>query len=237
VAALNDTQPDVQVSAAKALGQIKDQRAFDPLLAAFHGGRTNYEVENAEAEALGGLGTAALDPLLADLKDKDLGSAAGNGLVQLGAPAVDSLIALLKDRNPDIRAQVAECLGEIKDGRADQPLIAALKDKDERVPQAAAKALGEIGDPEAANFLFAALHKHNTEIVAAARDFFIKRGEPGTEDALIDALDKSGDEGMAAEFLNSGNQKLADAAHAWAGRNNYEITYMPGSGSTGWGSK
>jgi HEAT repeat protein len=150
---------------------------------------------------------------------------------------VDSLIALMSDSNPDIRAEVVECLGEIKDPRADQPLITALKDKDDRVPLAAAKALGEIGDPVAANFLFTALHNHNTEIVAAARDFFIRRGEPGSEDALIDALDKSGDEGMATEFLNSGNQKLADAAHAWAGRNNYEITYMPGGGSTGWGSK
>ena len=58
-----------------------------------------------------------------------------------------------------------------------------------------------------------------------------------SDDRQLEALDKSGDHYMAEDFLNSGNQKLHEAASAWASRNNYEITYMPSSGSTSWGGK
>jgi HEAT repeat protein len=113
----------------------------------------------------------------------------------------------------------------------------ALIDPDRKVRNAAANALGLIDSPEAVNFLLTALHEHNTEIIAGADNFFIRHGEPGSEDALIDALDKSGDQYMAADFLNSGNEKLHDAASAWASRNNYEVTYTPSSGSASWGGK
>jgi hypothetical protein len=78
-------------------------------------------------------------------------------------------------------------------------------------------------------------------VIAGADEFFILRGEPGSEDALIEALNKSGDDNMAEDFLNSGNQKLHDAAMAWADNHNYKTTniytYRPGAKSTGWGGK
>jgi len=87
------------------------------------------------------------------------------------------------------------------------------------------------------NVLLTALREHNEKVIVGADNFFIKRGEPGSEDALIEALDKAGDQYMAADFMNSGNQKLQSAGDAWASRNNYEIRYMPGVGRTGWGGK
>jgi HEAT repeat protein len=268
IAVLNDTDPGLQKGAAQALGQIGDLRALEPLHAALKAAKDYDEVQTACAQAMGSLGPSALEPLMADLKDKDLDAAAGSGLEQLGAPAVDPLIATLSDANPDLREQAAEilgeikdpravpplvaaledkessvrkyaaaALGEIKDSRADQPLIAALKDSGSDVRQAAANALGEMDDTRSVTFLLSALNDRNTEVIAGANTFFVQRGVPGSEDALIEALNKYGDESMAEEFLNSGNQKLADAARAWASTNNYEITYTPGGGSTSWGGR
>jgi HEAT repeat protein len=280
IAALSDPEISVRGSAATALGAIKDPRALEPLQIAFKTDvkNDNYELANIEAKALGSLGTPALQPLLADLNDKDLEGSAGLGLVTMGAPAVEPLIALFHSPDPYRRQRIADWLGEIKDPRAVDPLIAALNDSDadvrkyaalslgqikdsravapliallnsppprdpnlvggdSNVRNSAAFALGSIGSPEAVNFLLAALHQHNTVVIAGADNFFILRAEPGSEDALIDALNKSGDHFMAEDFLNSGNEKLHDAASSWASRNNYDITYMPSHGSTSWGGK
>ncbi len=327
IAALNDTDPSVQDCAAIALGRIKDPRAVQPLNAALSDAvKNNQPTKDAygvfsyddlqarrldfakqAADALGDLGTPALEDLMAAFRDKQSSGYAVSGLVKMGSPAVDALVAAMKDPDADVRWQAANALGdikdtravppliealqvkelnwhaarslgEIKDTRAVEPLIAALNDKDpefreqvvlslgdikdpravaplidllkapalkdpalmgpdSKVRNAAAAALGNIGSPEAVNFLLTALHEHNTAIIAGADNFFIRRGEPGSEDALIEALDKSGDQYMAADFLNSGNEKLHDAASSWASRNNYQITYSPGSGSASWGGK
>lgn len=216
IAAMKDPDPDVRWNAANALGDIKDARAVEPLIAA--------------------------------LQVKDLQWHAAYSLGKIKDPrAVEPLIAALKNNDPEFREQAAHSLGQLKDQRAIAPLIAvlnapaltdpALIDADRKVRNAAANALGLIDSPEAVNFLLTALHQHNTAIIAGADNFYIRRGEPGSEDALIDALDKSGDQYMAADFLNSGNEKLHEAASTWASRNNYEVTYMPSSGSTSWGGK
>jgi HEAT repeat protein len=61
----------------------------------------------------------------------------------------------LKDKDPDIRVEAAEALGNTKNPRAVGPLIEALKDKEPRVREAAADALwekaiglGGISDPQ-----------------------------------------------------------------------------------------
>ncbi|MGD0293126.1 MAG: HEAT repeat domain-containing protein [Terracidiphilus sp.] len=320
IAALGDPDYDVQGSAATALGEIKDPRAVEPLLAilkadtrdnrstigplpegAAYAGNSidtrRYEVAKKAAEALGNLGSPAIDGLMAALKDKLSSGYAAAGLVKVGAPAVDALAAAMKDPDEDVRWQAANALGEIKDpravpaliealqvkglqwhaafalgeikdARAVEPLIAALQDKDAEfreevaralgeikdpradaaltaalkdpepnVIHAAANALGQIGDPQAVNVLLTALREHNAEIIAGAGNFFIKRGEPGTEDALIEALNKSGDKWLAEDMMNSGNEKLSNAANDWASSHNYEIRYMPGARGSGWGEK
>jgi HEAT repeat protein len=185
----------------------------------------------------------AVEPLLEALQAKDLQFHAARSLGEIKDPrAVEPLIAALKDNDSEFREQAAQSLGLLKDPRAVEPLIAILKDPahkdtDSHFRNTAADALGLIGSPEAVNFLLTALREHNTEIIAGADSFFIRRGEPGSEDALIEALNKSGDHYMAADFLNSGNEKLHGAAEDWASRNNYETTYMPGSGSASWGGK
>jgi HEAT repeat protein len=215
-AAMKDPDDDVRWHAANALGDIKDTRAVEPLIEAL-------QVKDLQWHAARSLG---------EIKD---------------TRAVEPLIAALNDKDLEFREQVALSLGQINDPRAVAPLIALLKapalkdpalmDADRKVRSAAAAALGNIGSPEAVNFLLTAFREHNAEVIAGADNFFIRRGEPGSEEALIEALDKTGDQYMAVDFLNSGNQKLHDAASSWASRNNYQITYSPGSGSSSWGDK
>jgi HEAT repeat protein len=217
--------------------------ALEPLITALKDKNLSYAAESGLAK----IGPPAVEPLMAAFNDKgyDVRFYAIRALGEIKDPrAVDLLIAALKykDKEPfgydyEIREEAARALGEIKDPRADQPLIAALKDSDDRVVKAAGDALGKIGDPQAVDYLMTALRTHNTDVIAAASSFYIRRGEPGTEDALIEALNKSGDKRLAEDMINSGNEKLSHAANEWASSHNYEIQYMPGSKSTGWGEK
>ena len=115
IAALKDKDSkdsDVRQAAAEALGEIKDPRAVEPLIAALKD--EDSDVRAAAAYALG------------EIKDPR---------------AVEPLIAALKDGDSDVRKAAAKALGEIKDPRAVEPLIAALKDAKWRVREAAAEAL------------------------------------------------------------------------------------------------
>jgi HEAT repeat protein len=257
---------DVAQNAAEALGNL-GAPALDVLMAAFKdkdedlSGYGNAGLVKMGAPAVDALIAEVRDPnsgvrsgavqILGKIKDpraveslvevlqvKDLQWNAAYALGEIRDPrAVDGLIACLQNKDAEFREAVASALGEIKDPRADAALIAALKDPEVKVLHAAANALGQINDPQADSILLTALREHNAEIIAGADNFFIRRGEPGSEDALIDALNKTGDHYMAADFLNSGNEKLSKAANEWASTHNYQITYMPGSKSTGWGGK
>lgn len=248
---------DLDQQAAEALGNLGPQ-ALEPLLAALR----DKNLNGYAGIGLVKMGAPAVDPLVAMLTDGDQGirEQAAELLGEIKDPrAVEPLIVTLKDNAPPpkgpveldingipiahptegdgLRENSARALGEIRDPRADGPLIDALKDTDWRVHELAARSLGEIDDPQAANFLLTAMQEHNLEIIAAAHDYYIRRGDPGTENDLIDALNKYGDSDMAEDMLNSGNEKLRDAANNWASAHNYEINYLPGGKATSWGGK
>jgi HEAT repeat protein len=190
IAALKDKDDYVRKAADEALVKI-GAPAVEPLIAALKG--ENKDVRQAAAAMLGrlgwqpgrdetagwywmvkgdwdncvALGSPAVKPLIAALKDKDVRKAAAEALgrlgwepaqdemagwywmakrywgqcVVLGALAVEPLIAALKHKDSDARKVAAEALGEIKDPRAVEPLIAALKDEKWDVRAAAAEAL------------------------------------------------------------------------------------------------
>ena len=192
-AALKDAEWRVRLAAAEALGEIKDPRAVEPLSAALKDAEwvvciaaaqalDHLGWEPAQDEIAGwywmakrdwdkcvALGSFAVEPLIAALKDTDeeVRRAAAEALdrlgwkpeqdesagwywmakrywgqcVVLGALAVEPLIAALKHKDSDARKVAAEALGEIKDPRAVEPLIAALKDEKWDVRAAAAEAL------------------------------------------------------------------------------------------------
>jgi len=205
---------DVREAAAKALGEIGDARAVEPLIAAslqdkgsvgdvkygFSG--VSYRVRPAAAKALVSIGVPAVQPLIAALGDgdEDVRRAAAGALGQIGDPrAVEPLIAALRDKNSDVRRRAAEALGKLRDARAVDPLIAALKDQNMYACKAAAGALGQIGDPRAVEPLIAALSNENGDVRKAAAGALVKIGVPAVE-PLIAVLrwDKDVRQGQAA---------------------------------------
>jgi HEAT repeat protein len=69
---------------------------------------------------------------------------AAEALGKIGSPAVEPLIAALSDDRLSVRTYSIKALGIIKDTRALEPLINALDDKEELVQRSAMQTLGEI---------------------------------------------------------------------------------------------
>jgi hypothetical protein len=110
---------DVRVAAARALGQIGDARAVEPLIEILNDRQGSASLA---AIALGKIGDSrAVEPLIAALKDK-------------GANYYP------------IRSNAADALGSIGDSRAVEPLVEALKIDMSMIPGVAA-AIGKIGAP------------------------------------------------------------------------------------------
>jgi HEAT repeat protein len=137
-----------RLHAIKALGETKDARAVEPLIAILKDGKCGSTSVNALVK----IGKPAVEPLMTALKDENP-IARRNAAMALGkikdASAVNPLITALKDENPIVRRNAAVALGEINDTSATEPLTAALNDKSPIVRKKAAIALKEMGKPEA----------------------------------------------------------------------------------------
>ena len=118
-----------------------------------------------------------------------------------------------------------------------EPLIAALKDGNAFSRKLAANALVELKDPRSEQPLLTALKNKDLDVVTGAYSFFIAVGEPGSEEILINALNKLGNSDMATDFLNCGNNMLAEAATKWAEENGYRIIQGGGGRGPIWGSQ
>ena len=118
---LDDKRGGVQMTAAKALGEIKDPRAVDALAKALE---TDYGYVRV---------------------------AASEALVSIGPPAVDALIKALSHNDRNLRLAAAEALGEIKDPRAVDALIEPLGNlclgATDSMEAVFVKALVSIGSP------------------------------------------------------------------------------------------
>jgi HEAT repeat protein len=115
IASLKDPSDRLRKNAARALGQIKDPRIFEPLAA------------------------AAFD------RDEAVQEAVGNGLGTLGDPrAVQPLVNLLRQGSAKGRRAAAAALVTLG-GSAVEPLVEALKDRDSAVREAAATVLVRVG--------------------------------------------------------------------------------------------
>jgi HEAT repeat protein len=137
VAVLKNSSSNVRASAARALAEIGDIRAVEPLIA-------NLEDVGTAAYALGQLGDPrAVEPLINTLGNKDwhVRRAAAHALGQLGDPrAVEPLVAALNDGHKNVRVAAAEGLGKLG-APAVRPLIAVLKGNDTTARQAVSQAL------------------------------------------------------------------------------------------------
>jgi hypothetical protein len=113
---------------------------------------------------------------------------AAERLIDMGEAAVDALIAALKDRDGHIRADAAWVLGQIGDKRAVEPLIEAVRDGSAKVRSYAALALGKLGDKRAIPALREALDDRDEDVRQTAQPSLDKlepqeKTEPAREHA------------------------------------------------------
>lgn len=160
----------IQVSAAKALGELGDATAVIPLGAALNG--KDFSVRASAMRALGEIGDAtAIDPLLTAMQDPypPIREEAISALIKIGGPdVIPGLIRAMEDGNDDVRERAASGLVEIGDSRAKSALIAALKDTSSEVRNNAAAALGRIGGSDVVEHLIAALKDDDKGVQMAA---------------------------------------------------------------------
>lgn len=111
-------------------------------------------------------------------------------LASIGKPAVNPLIAGLKSRDPLVRRQSAEALGEIGDPRAAEPLIDLLSHPDALIRRHAVKALGKIQDPRAVAPLAGVLSDSEEEwhVRGGAAEALGRMKDPNAVELLILAL-------------------------------------------------
>ena len=148
--ALKNENFHVRASAATTLGKIKDTRAVGPLIVALKD--KHEHVRSSAADALGEIkDNRAIKPLIDALDNPNIvRMGASDSLVNIGSPAVEPLIATLKDnKNFEVRSYVAMTLGKIKDVRAIKPLIDAMRDDQNSfdVRDVSSNSLGNFGAP------------------------------------------------------------------------------------------
>jgi HEAT repeat protein len=154
------------------------------------GGADDARIRRMSSLLLGGTGdAAAIDPLLAALRDPDMAvrAEAGRALAAIGAPAVTALIPLLRDPDWRVRYRAAEALGAISDRRAVGALVRALADEKDHVRYMSAKSLGLIADPAAGDALVTVLKDRNPPARKAAAWALGAIG--GRDAALLAALE------------------------------------------------
>jgi HEAT repeat protein len=122
VAALKSPRSETVIEATKALSQLGNRLAVEPLIILFHNSTSPPAVRLAAAEAL------------LELKS---------------APAVVTLLGALQRDSWQVRRNAAAVLGQLQAIWAVEPLAEALKDPHPVVRRSAAAALKRIGTPEA----------------------------------------------------------------------------------------
>lgn len=163
--ALGDSDTDVRVHAATAIGRHHVAEATAGLTAAL--GDSDSRLRTSAAEALGLVleGPAAGNPPATTLRAVDaLERALGDGEHEVREAAVGALgrlpatmgrraaVALtgrLDDEAAGVRQRAAEVLGRMGETRATVPLLARLGDPTREVRAAALEALALLGDPHA----------------------------------------------------------------------------------------
>jgi HEAT repeat protein len=146
---LNQNDVIARLHAVKALGETKDARAVEPLIAVLKDDKCGLQAANALAK----IGQPSVTPLCASLK-ADSPVARRNAAMALGkikdSSTVKPLIAALNDEDLIVRRNAARALGEIHDNSAVEPLTAALKDDSPVVRRNAALALKGMGSSDTA---------------------------------------------------------------------------------------
>ncbi len=162
-------QRAVLMEIAKALGELRDVRAVQPLARVL---RFDDIDQQMISQALISIGEPVVLDLIRTLRDGDssdrINAARALGLVK-DKRAVEPLILALKDEESEVKWRAARALGELEDKRAVESLIHALQDKSSLVRQMSAITLGRIGDRRAVEPLIQALEDEDSDVRKSAK--------------------------------------------------------------------
>lgn len=196
-----------------ALGEIKDNKAVEPLIDKATKGDYGSAVRAAAIRVLGDIGgDKAVEPLIfLMLKSQHLRAEAAKALGRIrDGRAVKPLNFVLEDENEDqnVREEIVEALGEIATEEAIMSLIAVLNtDLDEK----ASRVLKEVGKP-AVMPLITALNSDNETIIWKAATILGEIGDKRAVEPLIALLlDESKDEYDRGDYVATALGKIGDA--------------------------
>ncbi|HVP94020.1 MAG TPA: HEAT repeat domain-containing protein [Methanoregulaceae archaeon] len=190
--ALQSTDEDAREEAVRALGELNDPRAVNPLILALKD--ENRYVRREAAKSLGRIGDGkAISPLIEALKDEDRygREGAAEGLAEMKEKAFVPLIHALNDNDWHVRMGAIIALRIIGDRNAIPKIIEALKDENRFVRREAAKSLGRIGDDRVIEPLTGALNDDDTSVRMRAVSALAKFSRDDVIDQLIGALNDS----------------------------------------------
>jgi HEAT repeat protein len=190
---LNDSDPDLRLQAALALGEQRDQRAVAPLMDALKD--TDINVRYHVIEALGKLRAIEAAEALASIaatREFFLAFPALDALMQIGdARVVSRIVPLLDDEL--LREPAAVALGKLGDEQAVDPLVNKLNTTPEMV-QAVAESLTTLYDR------YDKLYSEGRLIADLSRCGISAAGAKN----LLDALDQAAPEKLRAPALVMG---------------------------------
>ncbi len=157
--ALANKDPIIRVTAARALGPMKDPNALNPLIKASKD--PEKSVRHAVVQALGDLKNKKAIPVLVDfLKDEDW-SVRGEAAFALGkigdAQAATSLFLIVNDPDSYVQKNVRNALEELATEENKQAYLNALSSNDFAIQTMAAIALTNIGHTEGLRVLLTQL--------------------------------------------------------------------------------
>lgn len=146
IAGLKEVESPMAVRCASALGNIRDERAVEPLLEAM---KSDYLVLRDEsAEALIKIGGPSVASLIREAFETESlsGDLALEVLIRIGCPAVNLLIKAVKEKSGDSRRKASTVLTQIG-FPAVSPVMDLLSDNDLVIQEEAVWVLTEIGPP------------------------------------------------------------------------------------------
>ncbi|MBW7863189.1 MAG: HEAT repeat domain-containing protein [Candidatus Hydrogenedentes bacterium] len=194
--ALQAKSAEVRLKAARALGQLGDPRAVQPLIQTL--GDPDTPVRRAAVSALESLGQLgerraieALIRVLREAMDPVSAKNAETALMELDDErSFYPLVKTLRDKSSDASRNAATTLGDLGDPRAVDPLIEVLSNSRYSMShrEAAAEALGKLGDTRAVEPLVRTLNDRDLHMRKAAAEALGKLGDNSAVPPLIKAL-------------------------------------------------
>ena len=201
---------DERKVAARFLGDLKDQRAVQALLAAIED--RNRDVRRQAIQSLGKMRDMRAAGVLRRIvvgEDRSVRGAAARALGSLrDTSAVDMLISVV-DREmyvqgrsgEELMVSIARTLGVLNDRRGVDALIRLLGHPGIHVRSAAAESLGQIGDPRTADALAQALNDGSVFVRWSAAWALVKLGDARVVPVLVEMVSKGANVRMALKAL------------------------------------